>query len=83
MSHHVARFPKQKMAETFAEAIRGVGWSATNVARRGKTVTFDLEGEHRVGSEKWLDYAETVGYHGSPPQGPRATLDGHPTPRGY
>ena len=33
--------------------------------------------------ERWYDRAEMVGYYGSPPEGPVATLNGRRTPRSY
>ena len=33
--------------------------------------------------ERWHDRAEMVGYYGSPPEGPVATLNGIRTPRSY
>jgi len=45
------------------------------------TLTAPVEG---VGYESFAwDLAEFIGYHGSPPCGPVATLDGRRTPRSY
>lgn len=47
--------------------------------RNGRRVTF----VGRAGWEAHMDLAELVGWFGSPPMGPVATLNGLPTPRSY
>ena len=63
------------------------GMWAKDVVRKGRTVTFteDLP-DHALDEspgERWYSRAEMVGYYGSPPEGPVATLDGRRTPRSY
>lgn len=80
-----AVFPRQSMAEAFYKRLAGdcpSSWSLVfgSLARKGRTVTWDTD---RPSGEYDLDLAETVGYYGSPPQGPVATLNGNRTPRSY
>lgn len=76
---HTIVFAKQKHAVGFvADCAR---WSPrlTDIVRKGKTVTLTAP----VDGEFTMDLAEFVGYHGSPPMGPIATLNGNRTPRSY
>jgi hypothetical protein len=81
--HHVAEFPKASNADSFAEFLS---------RDPGASRAFEIE--HRPGRRTvtWIgpatreyvaDLAENVGYHGSPPQGPVAILNGRRTPRSY
>ena len=80
---YTAKFPKAAMADEFAERLLAnpAGDYATDIThttgRRTVTWSGPATGEYR------LDMAETVGYYGSPPMGPVATLNGFPTPRSY
>jgi hypothetical protein len=84
--HHTARFPKADWAADFAVRIVEPGWELiTNVQHSGRTVTFDRHDSptEPYPSDAFLAMLETVGYFGSPPQGPQATLDGIKAPRSY
>jgi len=75
--HHVAKFHRAAWADDFAASIRTSGWSATNVERKkGNIVEFDAPV-----TAYWHDYAEHVGYHGSPNN--PGSLDGRRAPACY
>jgi hypothetical protein len=76
-AHHVAKFHRAAWADAFAASISGPGWYATNVARKkGNIVEFDTPA-----TSLWHDYAEHVGYHGSPNN--PGSLDGRRAPACY
>lgn len=78
MMKFTAQFPLAGRAAGFAEKIAESGWSATNIVRSGRTVTFETPtppDESPVNSPmtRFFDYLETVGYCGSD-QSRKATL---------
>lgn len=82
----VAQFTKVRDAEAFAVRIAEDGWYVVpgSIERKGRTVTFAWDGRGEGGrSQHFQDMLETVGYFGSPPQGPVATLNGVKAPRSY
>jgi hypothetical protein len=82
-----AIFPKMAMAVSYAKALTEPGRWASNVVRKGRTVTFNsaIPGTASYESRTMFfqDTLENVGYYGSPPQGPVATLNGVKAPRSY
>lgn len=78
---YVAEFTKAAHADEFAKRITSDDFRCTNVEHRAgrRKVTFDGPDTRQYR----MDIAETVGYYGSPPMGPVATLDGVATPRSY
>ncbi len=86
MTAHTAWFPRMDMAIDFeARLNEGRDW-VKNVARKGRTVTFEddvPEGVEATPAELFMGTLELVGYFGSPPLGPVAKLNGIPAPRSY
>jgi hypothetical protein len=76
---YTAKFKKAYMADAFADGLPAWSPKITNIKHKRRTGTVVFEAP----AELYMDLAESVGYHGSPPQGPVATLNGHPTPRSY
>lgn len=82
-TEYVAEFVRASHAAGFAAALlaKPEGYYATNIVyikgRRKVTWTGPDDPEYR------MDLAENVGFYGSPPQGPVATLNGRKTPRSY
>lgn len=76
-----AKFPKAAQADYFAADLARWSPRITDIAHRPRTRTVTFVAPADV--EFRMDVAEFVGYHGSPPQGPVATLDGMRTPRCY
>lgn len=81
---YVARFPKAQQADAFYRRITSElgSWHVLDVQRRARnsrTITWHGPATR----EAFMDMAETVGYYGSPPQGPVATLNDRPTPRSW
>jgi len=76
-----AIFPKARMADELAERITTMPYGATNVVHQPRTRKVIFDGPATRAYR--MDIAETIGYFGSPPSGPVATLDGIPTPRSY
>lgn len=80
---YVAEFPKADWARSFADRLAQDwdGFRAFCITHRNgrRLVTWRGPATQEYAS----DLAETVGYYGSPPQGPVATLNGHRTPRSY
>lgn len=80
-TRYVAVFPKAQMADEFAERVTLQNYGCTNVEHRTGRRKVEFDGPDT--REYRLDIAETIGFFGSPPMGPVATLDGNPTPRSY
>ena len=85
MTTHTAWFPRMDMAIEFeARLNEGRDW-VKNVARKGRTVTFEddvPEGIEEPPSVLFMDKLDLVGYFGST-QNRKAKLDGIPAPIAY
>lgn len=82
---YTAVFVVQAHAEAFEARITDDedGFWVTNVSRKGRTVTFEPNAKAQATPAWEYDIRETVGFYGSPPVGPVATLNGVRTPRSY
>jgi hypothetical protein len=78
-----AWFPRADWADEFYARVTKApeSWYMLDVLHRPHSRTVTWHGP--ATREAFMDAAETVGYHGSPPQGPVARLNGHRTPRSY
>lgn len=82
----VAVFTRVSHAVSFIERYSPLGEAAyLGMVRKGRTVSWTVPAvyadAHRT--TLFLDLLENVGYHGSPPIGKQATLNGVPAPRSY
>lgn len=80
LTTYTAIFRRMDHAKAFLARLgEGRDLTEPGAFRNGRKVTFVA----MDGWEAWSDYAELVGYFGSAPTGPVATLNGLPTPRSY